>query len=519
MSAEAARLLAAPARTRRELDLALVMGSFREYMRRAWHVIEPTRSLLPSVAIDAICAALQAVADGRIKRLAISTCPGTSKSLVGAIGYPSWLLLRSAGAARAMIGSYSWDFASRDSRRCRDVVMSEWYQGLVNGAWGMRDDADRKDDWWTTTGGRRMIVSVGGKALGERCTFQLMDDVLSGADIHSASAKREAIRWINEVLPSRLEDPDRDARVIIGQRLAVDDPISDVIRQGWKYLYLPVVLSEGDTPCELTADDGTLVWRDERAIGEPLVSLLGPEAQIRLRAELGSTAFAAQYLQRPSDDTAAIIKRTWWRFYRTGPHETMRPAGCDETQPTVEIPDRFDSEVIAADLTFGSPTGDYAVVQHWGRHGSGRYLTEQWRSRAGFESSKEAIKAMARRHPNAKIKIEKAAHGGAVIETLRNEIPGVIAVKPIGKKAQRLSAVAPTVESGCCFLPLGVAWLGDFVEELAGATNHDDQSDTAAYALLDLNSGIVGDSTPIIGMAGDPLPTRSTDSPRYDFDL
>lgn len=34
-------------------------------------------------------------------------------------------------------------------------------------------------------------------------------------------------------------------------------------------------------------------------------------------------------------------------------------------------------------------------------------------------------------------------------------------------------------------VPLGAPWLGDFVEELAGATKHDDAQDACSYGLFD----------------------------------
>jgi predicted phage terminase large subunit-like protein len=482
----------------RDLERALCRASFVDFVRGAWPLLEPTRALLPSVALDAVCAALQAVAEGRVKRLAIATCPGTSKSLIGVVAFPAWLLLRTNGAARIMCGSYSWDFASRDSRRCRDLVTSPWFRSLVDGAWGLRDDAQKRDDYWTTRGGRRLIVSVGGKALGERCTFQLVDDALSGADVHSPSAKKEATRWLAEVLPSRLEDPENDPRVIIGQRLAVDDPIAAALDRGWSLLSLPAALAEGDARCELLDDSGALVWRDEREIGEPLVSLLSVEALDKLKAELGSSAFAAQYMQRPADDGSAVIKRSWWRFYRTAdvPENAPRPAGCDVETPAIELPDELGAKVITADLTFGSAKGDYAVVQCWASRGGSRFLLEQWRKRAGFEESLEAIKAMHERHPHARIMVEKAANGAAVIEQLQKAIPNVLALKPLGSKEMRLGAIAPAVESGSCYLPLGWPSLADFVEELAGATKHDDAMDACAYAIHGLLKYAESDCVP-----------------------
>lgn len=479
----------------------LLSRSFAAFIRYFWHVVEPTRAMLPSIAMDAMTAAAQAVADGRIKRLAVATCPGTSKSVEWAVMFPAWLELRSHGRARIMVGSYSWGFATRDSGRCRDLVQSSEFQDLLDGEWGIREDADRKDDWWTTATGRRLITSIKGKSTGERCTFQIIDDPLNAADIFSMPEVRESIRWVFQVLPSRLEDQRCDPRMIVAQRLRVGDPIDEAIQRGWRYLCLPAVLGPcpelgitgADAPCVLLDDDGREVWRDPRAPGEPLVELLNLETLVRLRRELGSTTFAAQYLQRPADDSASIIKRTWWRFYRP-PHvprdvaERMpRPAGCDETTPIVEMPEHFERTTMAVDLTFGSPTGDYADATAWAASGAGRYLVDKWRDRAGFEVGLTQIKRIKGKWPGSKVLIEKAANGSATIEKLSKEITGVVPQKPTGPKAARLAAAAPIVESGCCYLPIGAPWLTDFIEELSGATNHDDQCDTTAYALLDLD--------------------------------
>lgn len=471
------------------IEAELCRRSGPDFAARMWPVVERTRPLQPSIALDAFIAAGAAVAQGRIKRLAVACPPGVAKSLWWSVLFPAWLLLRSGGTSRAMTGSYAHSLAERDSRRTRDLVQSAEYRALVGGRWAIRDDAASVSDWQTTSGGRRLVTSTGSKALGERATVQILDDVLSGADIHSDSARKEAKRWVSEVMPSRLEDADNDPRVMIGQRLHVDDPIGLAIEQGWTLLRLPAVLAAGDAPCELYDDAGALVWRDPRQPGQPLVSLLGPTALERLKVELGSTAFAAQYGQSPSDDSSARIRRSWWRFHRPEhvPANAPRPAGCDVTFPAVETP-TCSAIAIGCDLTFGatSSTADYAVAAVWGAHGGGRYLLDMWRARAGFEAQLDAIQVLAKRYPGAAVIVERAANGAAITEQLRKVCSRVLSVKPIGSKLARMAAMTPAAESGALYLPLGASWLSDAVEEFAGAA-HDDIPDASAYSLAHLD--------------------------------
>jgi predicted phage terminase large subunit-like protein len=287
--------------------------SFRDYVEHMWPQIEPTRALIPSVAVDGVCAALQAVGEGRIKRLVICQPPGTGKSLLDAVAFPSWLELRSDGRERVMCGSYSHRFAERDAIKCREVIRSQAYRDLVGGAWGIRGDVgDRFDDVWFTGGGRRVIVSPS-TSMGERCTVQVIDDALSGDGMYSASERRKSVRWVAEGLPSRLEDQENDRRVLSGQRLCEDDPPGWAIRAGWKLLNLPAVLDADDAPCELYDDAGVLVWRDPRAPGVPLSSLLSVASLATLRIDMGTLTFSAQYLQRPLPAGGGMFKREWFK--------------------------------------------------------------------------------------------------------------------------------------------------------------------------------------------------------------
>jgi predicted phage terminase large subunit-like protein len=61
---------------------------------------------------------------------------------------------------------------------------------------------------------------------------------------------------------------------------------------------------------------------------------------------------------------------------------------------------------------------------------------------------------MTANHPEAERKlVEDKANGPAVISALRNKIPGLIAVEPVGDKVARAYAVTPICESRNVWLP------------------------------------------------------------------
>ena len=261
---------------RASLAASVCIDSFADFSERIWHRIPMTNPLQRerAVAFEGVCAALQAVGDGRIRRLGICQPPGTAKSVLTTVSFPAWLELKSRGAERVMCGSFSHGFAMRDATRCRDVMQSDEYRELVaysGRPWSIRAFPDRVDDFWLTGGGRRMLVSPKGSGMGERCTVQLVDDPLSVLQAYSGKAKRAATKWISTSLPSRLENQDRDRRILVMQRLAADDPMAWAIARGWKILNLTAILGRDaklqpieEQPCELYDDAGELVWRDPR---------------------------------------------------------------------------------------------------------------------------------------------------------------------------------------------------------------------------------------------------------------
>lgn len=113
------------------VERELCRRSLAHFARRAWHVLEPAAELKWGWALDAICEHLEAVTDGRITRLLMNVPPGSMKSLLTGVIWPAWEWGPKDNAWKRFVGTaHEETLAIRDSRRCRDLIKSEWYQKL-----------------------------------------------------------------------------------------------------------------------------------------------------------------------------------------------------------------------------------------------------------------------------------------------------------------------------------------------------------------------------------------------------
>ena len=449
-----------------ELQRAVFTASFRDFVEHFWPLVTGGE-LVENAAIARIVAALQAVADGKITRLLVACPPGIGKTTLLDC-YEAWRLARKPNH-RAIRASHSFELAATASRRVRRLVEHDEYRRLFPMV-RLRVDENQIGAWTTTAGGAFYAVGVAGALTGRRCDETVLDDPLNAPDRFSRAARDSLWAWFGESLSTRL-DGDRAPMIVVMQRLDRDDLIGRLLEAGgWTLVELPA-----------ESEDGTLL----------APTVLSREKLDALKLQIGASTYATQYLQRPSDDSGAVIRRSWWRFHH-GAHVSStapRPAGCDTTHAAIATPDDFDRLVIACDLTFGSARGDFACAQAWASVGASRFLLAMWKRRAGLLESVAAIRALAAEYPDAKIIMERAANGAGAIEELAAAgVPNVVPVVPLGSKQERLGIVSATIEAGNCYLPLGAAWLADFVEELSGATRHDDAQDCAAYAIHELNA-------------------------------
>jgi hypothetical protein len=230
----------------------------------------------------------------------INIPPRFGKTLLCSVLFPAWVWL-SRPETRFLSAAYSLDLATRDSLNMRRLVETAWYQAHWQGRAQLVSDQAAKARFDTSRGGSRVAVSVGGSATGEGGDILIVDDPLKIEHAYSAAQREASIDWFNGTIATRLNDPERGAIIVIGQRLHEDDLFGHLLAAGgWTHLCLPVEYHP-DHPF-LYADDprretGELLWA-ERWDGA---------AVDQLKRQLGGALTASMLQQLPAPAAGMIF--------------------------------------------------------------------------------------------------------------------------------------------------------------------------------------------------------------------
>ena len=464
--------------TAKEIELLLLeeeiarrraVRDFEYFVRLAWHVCEPTVEFQPSWVVSVIGAHIEAVLDGRVKNLIVNIPPRMSKSTLFAVMMPAFAWLRWPGK-KFMFASYASSLSTRDSIKCRRLIESEWYRSFFKINWSMNTDQNKQDEFSNTMQGHRIATAVCAGATGKGADVLVVDDALRAMDAYSESMRDGANMYFDEELSSRSINPKTFAKIVVMQRLHPKDLTGHLLEHpspGTVHLNLPMEY-EGDS------EPNALGYSDPRTvIGELLSPNRFGDAELNeLKLRLGSTAYSGQFQQRPVLSEGALVKRSFFRFYKELP--------WDLTQHTAAW-DFATSEKSSADYTVGLIGA---------RRRGDVYLIDMLRARMEFPEAVQAFKSFSAKHPKALKKIvEDKSAGTQVIQYLKRDVPGITPVTPKNDKLSRFMSVLPFLESQCVWLPESAAWVNDFLDEVCsfsgeGSTQHDDIIDCLQMLLF-----------------------------------
>src|SRR6478609_620630 len=301
------------------LDKRVCEQSLAEFVKRAWHTVEPSQPYVHGWHIDFICEHLEAITRGEIvdahvyNRLLINIPPGMMKSLLVNVFWPAWEWGPcNLPGMRYICVSHSHNLALRDSMRMRRLVVSEWYAGHWGDRVQLRGDQNAKGKFETTAAGWREAVAAG-SITGARGDRVLIDDALSVDDANSETVRDSVNQWFREAVPTRLNNPRVSAIVVIMQRLHEADLSGTILDNdmGYDHVMLPMRYeSDRAAPTKL----GLMDIRDVE--GELLFEERFPLSVVeRDEKIMGPYAAAGQHQQAPTPRGGGVVKDAWWMLW------------------------------------------------------------------------------------------------------------------------------------------------------------------------------------------------------------
>jgi predicted phage terminase large subunit-like protein len=469
---------------------SLSLGSF---IREAWSILEPGQPYVHGWHVDAIAEHLQAVTDGSIRQLLINVPPGSMKSLQTSVFWPAyeWGPLNRA-ELRYVSTSHSETFSTRDSRKMRDLVRSEWFQSL----WPhVRLVREGETSFANDRHGFREAMPYT-KMTGARGDRLIVDDPQAALEAESEADRKRALRTFRETVPLRINDAKTSAIVIIMQRLNDQDVSCAAIEAGYVHLMLPMEY-EPERRCRTVLGFDKLgkprIFQDPRSRDGDLLfpARFSREYVDEIKRTMGSYAVAGQLQQRPVPREGGLFKAAWFppeRYLTSAPANTIWCRHWD----------------LAA--TEGESAAYTAGVK-LGRTTDGRYIVGHvLRFRAGPGAVQERIVATARADGygvTISIPQDPGAAGKVQAYELVKALAGFTAYSSpeTGDKTQRATPVAVQAEIGNLFIMEG-EWNAAFMDELLlfPGSKHKDQVDALAGAFARLT--MVADVPLVLPMVG-----------------
>lgn len=452
------------------------------------YVVYPWIAYMEQRIVDAI------MDNTRERYLIVNAPPQVGKSSYCGILLPFWIT-GMFPAWQVMYISYSDDFSTgrgKDVRNLHQLYGRELFGSSIDPDFTSAAD-------WRVSGGRggMLSVGIGGLITGRPGHVIVIDDLIKNAQeaTSQATKKMHLAEWDGTI--NRRLQPGGTV-IIIATRWAEDDLSGALIERmkdphysgpDWEVIEFPAFAEPSDYEDVPDVDE----WHDliGRKQGEVLdcrfsrIAGRAPEDFFTLaRSGMDQFAWSCLYQQRPSSREGGMFPVENWQFY----------------EPS-ELP-RFDKEVRVWDLAATDGAGDWTVGTKIGRANDTFYVVDVVRVRKNAAAVQEEVLRTATNDGfGVKILIEeeKGGSGKSVIEAYKRMLVGytVEPAKAEGQKESRATPYSAEQHKRRVYLPRpgSVSWdVKGFIDEhkrMMGdgrRPRHDDQIDTAAYAILQLLS-------------------------------
>jgi predicted phage terminase large subunit-like protein len=330
----------------------------------------------------------------------------------------------------------------------------------------LREDSQAAGKWETQQGGEYYAAGVGSAITGRGANLLIIDDPHSEQDALNMQALERAYEWYTSgprqrlqpggsivLVMTRWNTKDLTGALLNAQREAKADQ--------WEVIEFPAILPSGKP-----------VWPEYWKLEEL-------EA---VKASTGIQKWNAQYMQNPTSEEGAIIKREWWKDWE--------PEYIPKLHHVIQS---YDTAFMKKE------TADFSAITTWGvfykneDSGPQLILLDAVKERLEFpELRRKALDQYNYWKPESVI-IESKASGLPLTYELRKMGIPVLNFTPSkgNDKHTRVNSVAPLFESGCIWAPKNQEFAQEVIEECAAFPygDHDDLVDSMTQAVMRFRQG------------------------------
>jgi len=449
------------------------------------------------------------VANGKKKRVVVNIAPRHGKSEMISYLAPAWFLGKHP-QKKVIMASHTADLAVNFGRRVRNLVGSDLYKDIFPQV-ELQADSKSASRWGTNFQGEYFAIGVGGALAGRGADLFIIDDPHSEqeAKLGRADVFLPAWEWFQSGPIQRLMPG--GAIIVVMTRWSKLDLTGQIVNQmvkseegddveEWEIVEFPAIIDKKVTlkvtEEEIVVDRDGNVLLDEngneivkkvtREKTEVVEAPLWPEfwsiEELRAkRAVLDVRYWNAQYLQNPTSEEGALIKREWWQVW-----DKEVPPECEfiimALDAAQETNNRADYNALTTwGVFFNEETENYNVI-----------LLNSIKQRLEFPDLKKLVLEEYKEWEPDAFVVEKKSNGAALYQEMRRM--GI----PLGEftpgkgqdKVSRVNAVSDLFRSGIVWAPER-RWAKELIEECNDfpSGSNDDLVDSTTLALMRFRQG------------------------------
>ena len=406
------------------------------------------------------------IASGKKKRVIVNIAPRHGKSELISYLAPAWFLGKYPNK-KVIMGSHTADLAVNFGRRVRNLVGSDSYKDIFPQI-ELQSDSKSASRWGTNFNGEYFAIGVGGALAGRGADLFIIDDPHSEQEAKTGRPDvfLPAWEWFQSGPLQRLMPGGAIVVVmtrwskldLTGMITAQMDRNDDVDK--WEVVEFPAI-----------KEDGTALWPEFWDVDE----LLAKKAAMDIRY------WNAQYMQKPTSQEGALIKREWWKVW-----ENETPPQCEFTIMSLDAAQEANNRADYNALTtwgvfFNEETNNFAII-----------LLNSIKKRLEYPDLKKLVLEEYKEWEPDSFMVEKKSAGAALYQEMRRMGIPVQEFTP-GKgqdKIARVNAVSALFEGGVVYAP-DRRWAKEVIEECNDfpAGTNDDLVDSTTLALLRFRQG------------------------------